>query len=438
MKWGGWLWAGVAWLIGSGVGAADLPQRWALETLWEGSNSLWETPADAFMSANGARGFRWLSTQHDGARAYRQPIQFVGLPADEVTVRFSSGGVTRVEIALFSRGEGDLAWSEFEKLVKGATEALSAWTGTAAKEMPKAPAAAGVKTGGKQWALATHRVRLEWSYSTSSRSGGGRQPEYVRVHVAPLTVGRSGKAGSGIAPGARVRKEANGDVWLEGVPMVDQGARGYCAAAVVTRVLQFYGNTEIDQHQVAQLAQSTSEGGTSPSVMIENLRRMATKLDFVVRPLQTLDIKGFMRLIDDYNRTARRADRQVLDLNEFVNRQNALEVEAVYEAMAPELLRQTRSKDLGGQRRFVADINKALAKGWPVAWGCMIGMFPETPPVGQGVGGHMRLIIGYNAKTSEVLYTDTWGPRHELKRLPLADAWAMTTDTLLLEPRGKR
>ena len=33
---------------------------------------------------------------------------------------------------------------------------------------------------------------------------------------------------------------------------------------------------------------------------------------------------------------------------------------------------------------------------------------------------------GDNAKTKEILYTDSWGPGHELKRMPLGDAWAKT------------
>jgi len=46
----------------------------------------------------------------------------------------------------------------------------------------------------------------------------------------------------------------------------------------------------------------------------------------------------------------------------------------------------------------------------------------------------MRLIIGYNAKTNEILYSGSWGMGHELKRMPLADAWAITTGLCTVEP----
>ena len=46
----------------------------------------------------------------------------------------------------------------------------------------------------------------------------------------------------------------------------------------------------------------------------------------------------------------------------------------------------------------------------------------------------MRLIIGYNQKTREVLYTDTWGAGHELKRMPMDRAFAITHDAFYLRP----
>jgi len=68
-----------------------------------------------------------------------------------------------------------------------------------------------------------------------------------------------------------------------------------------------------------------------------------------------------------------------------------------------------------------------------------VGKYPENPPIGQeGAFGHIRLIIGYNAKTQEVLYSESWGPAHALKRLPLDEAWAMTFGLTVLKPRDVR
>ena len=39
----------------------------------------------------------------------------------------------------------------------------------------------------------------------------------------------------------------------------------------------------------------------------------------------------------------------------------------------------------------------------------------------------MRLIIGYNEDRGEVLYSDSWGEGHELKRMDGLDALSITT-----------
>ena len=72
----------------------------------------------------------------------------------------------------------------------------------------------------------------------------------------------------------------------------------------------------------------------------------------------------------------------------------------------------------------------------PLAWGVYLGMFEETLPSG-GAGGHMRLIIGYNGRTSEVIYSDSWGVEHAFKKMPIKQAWAITTGLYAIEPRYK-
>jgi hypothetical protein len=74
--------------------------------------------------------------------------------------------------------------------------------------------------------------------------------------------------------------------------------------------------------------------------------------------------------------------------------------------------------------------------GVTLFWSCLVGLYPEVPDIGaNGVFGHMRLIVGYNQKTHEILYSDSWGPNHALKRMPETQAWAMTKGLLVLKPR---
>jgi hypothetical protein len=81
----------------------------------------------------------------------------------------------------------------------------------------------------------------------------------------------------------------------------------------------------------------------------------------------------------------------------------------------------------------VADV---IEKGVPLMWSVQLGLFKEGD-LPQSFGGHMRLIIGYNPKTSEVLFSDSWGAAHALKRMPMDEARTMTTGLYYIEPMAR-
>jgi hypothetical protein len=88
-------------------------------------------------------------------------------------------------------------------------------------------------------------------------------------------------------------------------------------------------------------------------------------------------------------------------------------------------------------KKFLANVRSYVDSGVPLFWSCLVGIYPEVPDINSGgrAFGHMRLIIGYNSRTHEILYSDSWGPNHALKRMPEAQAWAMTKGLLVLKPR---
>ena len=64
----------------------------------------------------------------------------------------------------------------------------------------------------------------------------------------------------------------------------------------------------------------------------------------------------------------------------------------------------------------------------------MLCVLPESNVHAEKASGHMRLIIGYGEKSHEILYSDSWGLGHELKRMPVPDAWTITTGLATIEP----
>ena len=115
---------------------------------------------------------------------------------------------------------------------------------------------------------------------------------------------------------------------------------------------------------------------------------------------------------------------------------NMVDVSAIWNALDPQILMESRLRRNQDFTKFLANIRANVDAGIPLFWSCLVGIYPEVPDLGaQGAFGHMRLIIGYNSKTHEILYSDSWGANHALKRMPEKQAWAMTRGLLVLKPR---
>jgi len=147
------------------------------------------------------------------------------------------------------------------------------------------------------------------------------------------------------------------------------------------------------------------------------------------RAIEVMDVRQILDLINQYNQLARRT----AGTPQIPDQGYELDLDRIYAQMKPDLLKQARTHNRADVDHFLHMIQDRINQGIPVLWSVMLGIVPENPPV-QGVGGHMRLIIGYNSDTNEILYTDSWGPGHELKRMSTGDAWAITTELNIIEP----
>jgi hypothetical protein len=147
-----------------------------------------------------------------------------------------------------------------------------------------------------------------------------------------------------------------------------------------------------------------------------------------VRDLEKTDVRDYLKLIAEYNRVAKKAGAspipemgQVIDLG------------VMYQAMQGDLLKEVRTRNKADLGKFVREVQGEIDQGVPLLWSVQLGLFPERG-VPQSGGGHMRLIIGYNTRTQEILFSDSWGAGHELKRMPADVAWTITTGLLTIEP----
>jgi hypothetical protein len=434
-----WFWLLIA-LLATSASAGELA------SLLDKEGALWKRSPDEFMAAQAANGFRWVSQNKDTARSVDKALTFAGVKIWEGIARFEGNTLHDLTLSLYNRGDaGDLSEAEFEKLRTAADQALTRLAGVRGVPLHDQDRTALISISRMAWVAGPHRLDLIWSY-TPRRNQAPFRAEYIRLTITPYDPANPPRAGFRDSATsqptktltlrdiqARVRREPNGDVLITGVPMVDQGQKGYCGVAVMERMLRYFGRP-VDEHELAQMANTGSKEGTSIQGMFSALRQMSGELGMEVVVQEKTDVNDFLKLMTDYNQAARQAKHPTLD----IPTRGSIDLGQVYRDMDADLLRTARTKREARMQQFKSTIVKYIEKGCPLAWAVMLGKVRETPELPQIGGGHMRLIIGLNSRQNEVLYSDSWGAGHELKRMSLADAWTITMEMYTVEPRNMR
>lgn len=402
---------------------------------------IWNTTVQQSSTALKVNGFQKLSeTDETSWRSTAAGLQIMGMPVGEAIIESDGTRFLSISLSLYNRGDaGSLREATLRELVEAAEARLEEVYG-------KKPDSTKTERNGNymrshlaEWRTDGCTTGLLWSETKEHEADGIQRPytaEYVTIKVVP-----AGEASTSLSAGAasarqkslrvlvdNLRRDTNGDVWIDNIPMVDQGDKGYCAVATTERLLRYYGMS-VDQHQLAQIARSSATRGTAASVMLGALKESGARLGVRVRIHEEMDVERIEDLVDDYNRAARRRDKPNIELNNHM-----IDVAALYRSMDPMLLKAARTRRSSQVNRFALLVSRYIDRGIPVVWSVIVGLFPENPTA-LGFGGHMRLIIGYNSKTHELIYTDSWGRGHDVKRMPMDIAWTITTGVYTMQPR---
>lgn len=428
------------------------------ESFLEGEG-LWESTPESFLAdMRDSSLFRWLSTKKDAARypGYNNSPQltFLGNRCWEVVVRFEEGKLADVTLSLYNRGDTTEISDEkvYEALLEKISAGIEQWAGGKGVVQPTTRLANGMKLEKEAW-VRNNKLALElrWSASKNIRVEDPQNPrmmnrikfrgEYIQLVATkydpnndpckpPATANaKPAKVASAQDLQANVKKDADGSVWIDNVPMVDQGQKGYCAAATTQRILQYYG-TDIDEHVIAQIANTAATEGTRYDKMIDVLNKLSVKFRVRVKPLIEVDAQKVVALVTDYNNAARRQKKEMITVG------RSIDVSDVYGQMDPDILKKVRcGKEKAGLRSFGSDIAEHVEEGIPLVWSVVLGIVPENPALPQASGGHMRIISGYNKGKNEIVYSDSWGQGHERKTMSVDDAWTITTGLYAFEPR---
>lgn len=416
----------------------------------------WGLSASAFRQAYSHLEFR-LPDENTAVSIEVERLKFLTLPVYEVRVHFEGSSVRRVEISLYNKGDaGERGQTEFENRVEKTKAAILAFVENPGIPVSPSSPRPNYFISRHQWPKFEPAIQLEWAYIRPHRSGGHSvdfNAEYISVLLVPNAASSRMASASAVSTAQRlqhtssikdnVRRGEDGDVWVDGIPMVDQGQKGYCAAATSERILRYYG-LDVDQHQIAQIANTAAEGGTSIQGMVDAVSNVAREFQLDRRDIVSAGTgsnfakSSYVRQLNQYNVEAKRRGAPTIDWKQYLSN-NSVDLNKLWADMKPDILLVSQVNQKMAFERFFQEIKNYTVQGVPLMWSCLVGMYPENPPLGQsGAFGHVRLIIGYNERTREVLYSDTWGASHTLKRLPVDHAWAMTKALFVLKPRNVR
>ena len=94
--------------------------------------------------------------------------------------------------------------------------------------------------------------------------------------------------------GKNLQKRANGDCVIFGIPMINQGKKGYCAPASCARVLQYY-EYPVDEHQLAKMMGTNALSGTSYKTLKDSLKKISMTSPFYLK-----EIKFTLPVLQEY------------------------------------------------------------------------------------------------------------------------------------------
>ena len=384
--------------------------------------SAWSVNAVDFTVDNARYGFEFASQKRDIVNCLKRgSCKWHGLDVWEARIYYSHEGAKRIEMSLYNRGDDksgeNIGHAKLKEMLAQIASKIEPGFRFGSVDKIKLP------TGGykytKKWTNLDPSAELTWGVNGAKAKDMVAQ--FIRLTIYPKAEKRARdilrSSPKGISKKKikdNVTKNSEGDVWIQNVPMVDQGQKGYCAAAVAERVMRYYGH-KVDEHEIAQLAGTEARGGTSTRRMVETVRLMGSKYHLAFQEVVSMNgsLRDIEKEIEMYNKAAKSEKEPEINMHNFVSG-SVIHVGKIKEAMKPKVIKKMRMKD-SRYKKFLSSVETQVNQGVPVIWGVTIGIFPE-PGLPQSMGGHMRLIIGYNKKTKEILYVSLlfW---YQMKRL---------------------
>lgn len=246
----------------------------------------------------------------------------------------------------------------------------------------------------------SHKAQ-RWDWNGHSFLLAHVKGEYVGLNIVRADFADGGGRFSRVSDGEmkvrlkeNVTEHKNGDVFINNIPMVDQGPKGYCAPATFERAMRHAG-VPADMYLLATLA-TVGGGGT-------NTAKLYDEVAFTTRS------KG--------GRTARQIELKTLapkKLKRYINK-------------GVPILWQMRSLPEYNRTANARTRERRQVKDWPAyASKIEIQAKQNAPKLRAQKNYHICMIIGYNETTNEIAVSDSWGKNYTIRWIHLHEAEAVS------------
>ena len=254
--------------------------------------------------------YKWMDNTKSALRSYRKVNSYLGYKVYESVISFRKGELSGVELYYYSRGEnGYLSEEKYHKLLTAIKAKIDSFAQGYKKRNKKYRTGLAAYTWennqrkfileGKKKHIKSRLWEAQYIKFTLLKSGGKQHEKQYASGVKKNIV-----------------TKPNGDIYIDNIPMVNQGAKGYCVVAAVTRVLKYYGR-KADQYELADLF-NTSNRGTSAKDIEKALRIIIRAKGISLQKIKisqfpTFYYKDLTRFLKTYNRYAPRK----IDINDI-------------------------------------------------------------------------------------------------------------------------
>jgi hypothetical protein len=272
-------------------------------------------------------------------------------------------------------------------------------------------------------------LRCRCSIDAKAKFNPGKSRFSIFRRIPVVAAGEKFEASSEEPPqideNSKLKTNDKGDYYLE-VPMRKEGSHKECLYYSVKRIFDYYKTAPKDRNWKkikAGLELNVKGAKGLKRVFSSVIGECRCDVSKIASTRIFDDFNRVMGFIRDYNKNAGEMEKK--RINSF----KATSFEKLLTLMDEDVLVKTRDNS-EKIAKFKSGVCKEINEEKPVLWVVFLGVVKEKVKPLVSSGGYVRIIVGYNPKTNEVIYSDNWGKGHELKKMSWEKAWAITLTAL--------